>query len=255
MKRLQIILIGITLFSAVYATDATPKYGIIEKLDEKVSTNIYLHNGLGDSVQLNSVLDKPTIVHFSYFDCYENCFKMYRGLAELIKYSDYVLGIDYNLVTISINPNEDFEDAELMKEQLIDSFHIGLAHDNWNFYTLSETDLHQLTQEMGYYYSLKQGQSINPLVSVLLTKEGHVAHYFYGYYFMPMHVQMVIDAANKNESSVSRIKGIKYYYNYVPEENHIFRSLIVLSGILIVGLALILFITLLIKKRRNLAHG
>jgi protein SCO1/2 len=251
-KILSIAFLLSSLF--VHAQMAVPKYGILEKLDSQVNTNVFLRSSLTDSVMLSALIDKPTLLHFSYFDCYEMCFKMYRGLSEIIKYSDYVLGIDYNLITISLNPYEDFSKAEMMKTQLIDSFNIPIATQNWQFFTMNETALKQLSEESGYYFSVKGGQSINPLVTVLLTPESMVSHYFYGYYYMPWHFQQAIDAAKEGESSTSRLTSIKYYYNYIPSENANFRALIVFSGLTIVSLVVILFFYLvIINKRKKLS--
>ncbi len=55
-------------------------------------------------VRFEDLIDKPTLLSFVYYDCPGLCSPVMAGIAEIIGKSDLTLGRDYQVITISIEP-------------------------------------------------------------------------------------------------------------------------------------------------------
>ncbi|MGC8866104.1 MAG: hypothetical protein ACP5O2_10335 [Bacteroidales bacterium] len=69
--------------------------GIYEHLDEILPDDIWLVKQDSSLVNLKSLIDKPTVISFVYYNCPGLCSPLLDGLAEVITRSDLQLGKDY----------------------------------------------------------------------------------------------------------------------------------------------------------------
>src|SRR5690606_24808237 len=79
-----------------------------EKLGESLSLNLGFKDSRGRDVMLRDYFDGrlPVILTLNYSDCPMLCSLILNGLVKSLKQVDLVLGKDYRIVTVSINPNE-----------------------------------------------------------------------------------------------------------------------------------------------------
>ena len=80
------------LFS--FAQEQDPELGIYEKLDDYIPSDLTYVSEKYDTVNLLSVIDKPTVLVPVYYNCPGICTPLLEGVADVISKSDQVIGID-----------------------------------------------------------------------------------------------------------------------------------------------------------------
>jgi cytochrome oxidase Cu insertion factor (SCO1/SenC/PrrC family) len=87
--------------------------GVDEKLGQTVPLDLMLVDEQGERVSLRSLLDKPTLLTLNYFRCSGLCTPLLNGVAELLSRTDQVPGKDFQVLTVSFDPRDNAELAEL----------------------------------------------------------------------------------------------------------------------------------------------
>ena len=108
MKHYVLLFVFTFVFinSNILAQQVEENIGLEEHLDEIIPDNITLYNQDSVAVELKSLIDKPTIISFVYYNCPGLCSPLLGGIADAIERNDLVLGKDYQIITISFNPED-----------------------------------------------------------------------------------------------------------------------------------------------------
>lgn len=248
MNKYVLWILGLWLVSiSISAKD----YGIKEKQGVYLPEDIRVFHQENDKHQLADLIDKPTLITFSYFHCSGLCPKLHEGIAEIIQRSDSVVGIDYQVISISIDTSDKIEYGLEMKDSLIAQYNIPEAGEAWDVFLTDGPSLQRLTERIGYSFKADLNDFVHPMASIMVTPKGMVSQYFYGTFFLPWHFQQAISIAGNEETSPSRIKTVKYCYNYEPKENTIVRQIAIFSGISILALVILFYIYLVFAGKHK----
>ena len=242
MRLLYTILICLVLIPIKLS--AYHDYGVKEKTGSQIAINaeIILDDSL--KIQMTQLINKPTLLTFVDYNCNSYCPRLIDGIAELITSNSYVLGLDYQVITLNLKPAGD---ASSYKRRL----EIKRNFQNftgWYFAEADEESIDRITKGVGYSYIDEKNEYIHPVVTVLLTPTGKISQYFYGYYFNYMHFDMGVLNAKNERISTSRIKTLKYCNEKAPEKNPLVKTIIFIAGALIILSALILFLINTLKR-------
>ena len=82
--------------------------GVDEKLGTTIPLDLSFLDEYGRPVTLRSLVNKPTIFTLVYYRCPGICSPLLNGVASVVDKMDLEPGKDYNIVTISFNPKEDY---------------------------------------------------------------------------------------------------------------------------------------------------
>src|ERR1035437_5123090 len=99
MKRLFFLFFIIALVFNTYAQlpiNREVEIGIVEKLGNTIPLDLKFYNEKNDTVTLGSMINKPTILSFVYFDCPGLCSPLLDGIADVISKMDMTIGKDFN---------------------------------------------------------------------------------------------------------------------------------------------------------------
>ena len=106
--------------SVLHSEDTpNPNVGIDEKLGETIPLDLSFLDENGKPVSLKSLVNKPTLLTLVYYRCPGICSPLMNGLSETIDKMDMEPGKDFNIVTISFNPREDYIMAKGKKENYL----------------------------------------------------------------------------------------------------------------------------------------
>ena len=114
MKRLLFLLTFIALAgnsSSQLPINREVEIGIVEKLGDTIPLDLKFFNEKNDTVTLQSMINKPTILSFVYFDCPGLCSPLLDGIANVISKMDLSIGKDFDIITISFNTKDTPEKA------------------------------------------------------------------------------------------------------------------------------------------------
>jgi protein SCO1/2 len=183
-------------FAAVFVTVSvarasdpvlSPELKAIEVVDqrgERVDGNLTFTDHTGKTVRLSDYLDgdRPVIFTLNYYRCRVVCSVQLNGLADGLAPLDWVPGDDnFQVVTVSIDPNEKAKDAAKKRGAIMEA--LGKGDDvGWHFLTGDEMNIRALAAQLGisYAYDAEQDQYAHPGVVVFVTPDGRVARYVYG---------------------------------------------------------------------------
>lgn len=192
--------------------------GIDEKFDQKIDETLVFQTYQNKNVQLSEYLNKkPVIINFAYYSCPMLCHLLADGIVDLVNRSDLVLGRDYSIVTISINPDDTPETSSAFREKYLSQLNKKF-NGGWSFLTGDEESIKSLTDQLGFKFKKNEqtGEYAHSAALILLTPEGKVSRYLYGIEFEEFDLKLAVAEASENESIRTIEKVLLFCYNYDP---------------------------------------
>jgi protein SCO1/2 len=256
MKRFILsILLTFLILSLPAQEFSTAKIEIEVGFEEKLGTIIPLQlqflNESNDTVTLGELIDKPTILSFVYFDCPGLCSPLMDGIAEVISNLDMKLGEEYQLITISINTVDTPEKARIKKENFVQNIK-GEDRQHWIYLTGWQENIDTITDAAGYRYKPQGLDFAHPSGIIIVSPSGKITRYLYGLTFLPFDLKMAIIESQKEIARPTINKVLELCFAYDPVGRTYTLQITRIIGGLTVFIAVIVFIVLLIRGRKNL---
>ncbi|MBV6477334.1 MAG: hypothetical protein HGGPFJEG_00072 [Ignavibacteria bacterium] len=225
--------------------------GIYERLGEKIPNDVVLYNEYGQQVNLKTLVSKPTIISFVYFRCPGICTPLLNGIVKTVDMSEIEPGEDYDIITISFDPSEDYKLAAEKKENYLEQLDRKIPQDAWRFLSGDSLNILKITDALGFKYEKKDSDYIHSAAIMVLSPEGKIVRYLYGTDFLPFDFKMAVTEAQEGKAVPSISKIVKMCFSYDPEGR---KYVLNLTRIVGAGMILMLgfFVVLLnIKKKKN----
>ena len=193
------------------------------EIDEKVNRGVDLSLTFlaedGSEHALSEYFHKgrPVIINLVYYACPSLCNMVLNGESQTMKEIPWNPGTEYELVTISIDPREKPEDAARKRETYVKSF--GRPAPGWHFLADTRGHSKMLADQLGFKYRFdeKKNQYVHPAAIMVLTPEGKVARYLYGYRFKSFDMRMAVTEASEGKGRFSLEKALLLCYSYDPK--------------------------------------
>jgi len=224
--------------------------GIVENLGDTIPMNIWFLNENSDTVTLAELITMPTILSFVYFDCPNLCSPLMDGIADMVSNLDLVLGTDYQLITISFNTKDTPEKAREKKINFIQK----ISKENqkyWIYLTGTQENITAITESIGYKYKAQGLDFAHASAIFILSPQGKITRYLYGLSYLPFDVKMAIIEAQKGISRPTINRILEYCFAYNPSSHTYTLQVTRILGSIIIFIALIVFISLLVMKRKK----
>jgi protein SCO1/2 len=169
------------------------------------------------------VSGKPTLINLVYFECPMLCTMVLNGVNEGLKKLAWSVGKEFNVLTVSINPNDTSAMARAKKENYLKDYvkeghDPQLAHSGWSFATADENQVRKLAAELGfeYKYDQIQKQYAHPAVTFMLTPKGVVSRYLYGITYDPRNLKLALLEASQGKIGSVFDRLLMFCYHYEP---------------------------------------
>ncbi len=104
---------------------------------------------------------------------------------------------------------------------------------------------------MGFKFKQQGVDYIHPGVITIVSPKGKITRYLYGVRFLPFDVKMAIIEAGKEQSRPTINRLLQFCFSYDPEGRRYTLAVTKISATIIIFLALVLFITLLIRSKKK----
>ena len=243
------------------SVDATPT--LEQRLGQKLPLRSEVRTALGDSVTVRDFLGGPPVVLvFAYFHCPNLCTLVLNGLANALARTELVLGRDYRILTISIDPSEN--SALALAKQRSYLARLGKTWPEekgrlapWAFLTAKEADIQALTAAAGFRYRRDpaSGEFSHPSGILLVSPKGEITRYLYGIQFSPRElVDGLRDARDERRGSLTEeILLVCFHYSPRDHANSRLALLLVQWVAAAAALALVTAIALLLRSERSRA--
>ncbi len=256
---LALLAIGPLGASTKQASTEATAVGIDEKLGHAVPLDLTFIGEDGTPVRLADLIDRPTILVLVYYRCPGICNPLLHGVLEVVGRVNLEPGVDFRVLTVSIDETEGFEDARRKRDNLLPSLGRPLPADGWRFLTGSKNEISRLADAVGFRFVRDGKEFRHPGCMTLLSPEGKVTRYLYGLTFLPFDLQMgVVEAAEGRVGpTINRVLSLCFTYDPVGR-TYVF-SILRIAGTLTLMFAATFAIFLVVstkKQRREVdAHG
>ena len=178
--------------------------GITQKLDQYVPRDLRFVDADGEPVAFEDYLDRdrPLILTLNYYRCPMLCSLTLNGMVDGLKQLDWSAGEEFDIVTVSINPDEGPELARNKKKSYLAEYGRDSAADGWHFLTGEEDDIKRLADGVGfgYRYDEVSGEYAHTASIIFITPEGRISLYMNDVLFQPRDLRLALV-----ESSEGRI--------------------------------------------------
>lgn len=227
MKSFLHIILAVTCFvsSTTYSqTNTPPPLGQSTKpageklqelenvsLDEKPLATVALDSTFNDEtgapvVLKDLLLSKPAILTFNYSNCPMLCTVQLGGLVEVLNKMKSHVGVDFDVITIGLDPTETHGRAMETKMSYLDRYKPKgadkvvaqqIADKGWRFITGTKENIDQVADSVGfgYFFLESKSQYLHPSVLTMLSPKGKVTGYIHGVAFEPDDMETAIQKA------------------------------------------------------------
>lgn len=254
------ILIYIVIFSSLLLSgnpgkEEKEEVGLDDsKLGNFLPLDLKFVNEKGIEVSLGDLVNKPTIFMFVYYKCPTICSPLLAEVASQVTKVDLAPGRDYQIISISIDYTESFNDAATKKTQVIQTGRTGLPDDSWHFLTGDSASVKLITQAAGITYKKFGDQIVHPAVIMVTGKDGKITRYIIGPRFLPFDIKMAVYEATEGKIVPTIAKVLKFCFNYDPQgETYVLNTTRIFGTLIILG-AILLTVFLVVKTKKESAR-
>lgn len=253
MRRFSILLLFIALAINVHAQPLIKpevEIGIVEKLGDKIPLDLKFYNEKNDTVTLGSMINKPTILSFVYFDCPGLCSPLLDGIADVISKMDMTIGKDFNIITISFNTKDTPEKARIKKLNFVQKIQ-EKDRASWYYLTGELGNIQKITEAVGFRYKPTGLDFAHPSTIIMISPQGKITRYLYGITFLPFDVKMAVVESQKGLVRPTSTKLLDYCFAYDTKSRSYTLQFTRLIGAFILVVGLFFVAGLLITSRRK----
>ncbi len=181
---------------------------------------------LGDYFQSG----RPVILNLVYYTCPMLCGEELAGEASALSMLKFTPGNEYEVVSVSFNPDETPKDAAEKKQIYIARMNEHLDHKTdgagWHFLTGQQPQIKQLADAVGFHYHRdpRTGQFIHAAGIMIVTPAGKIAQYYYGVEFSPKDIRLGLIEASRDKigTVVDQVRAV--LLSLRPEDRAIRRG-------------------------------
>lgn len=233
--------------------------GVDEKLGQRVNLDLEFTGTDGYPHTLRSMFQhgKPILLDLVYYRCPMLCNLVLNAQTKVMKDLAWTAGKEFDVVTISIDPNEGFDLARAKRKWYLENYGRDEASSGWHFMTDYQGNVKRLAEQIGFNYrwEAKTQQFAHAAAITILTPDGRVSRYLYGLQYKTRDMRLALAEASEGKLGSVSDKVLLYCFHYdssaksyVPFAMNIMRA----GGALTV---VIIGLVLSILWRRERARG
>lgn len=190
-----------------------------QKLGERVPADIELRDEAGRPVRLGALMsDKPVILALVYYECPMLCNEVLNSLLRAFNGLDWQAGKQFDVLTVSFNPNESASLAAAKKARYLKRYRKAGSEAGWRFLTGDEAQVRRLANSVGfrYYYDAKARQYQHAAGIVILSPDGRVSRYLFGLTYPVRDIRLALTEASSGKVGSPIDKVLLFCYSYDP---------------------------------------
>jgi protein SCO1 len=255
-----LIALGLAIAGTVGAHSVSagfPEIGVDQKLGSFVSMDSRFVDEQGEPVSLRQLVKAPTILAMVYYECPNVCDLLLTGIAGALHSLSAVPGTDYNVVTISVDPQETPKDARKAKRISIDSVQAPFPPEAWRFLTGDQADIDAVAQSIGFQYKQDEDGYDHPVAIVILSPEGKIVRYMFGADFLPADLKLSLLEAQRGTIGPTIARLARICFRVDPKSHTlVFMTMRVVATVtLLCAGALVTYLLLAGRRRKRQVTG
>ena len=221
---LSLLLVGV-MTAPIQAQLVTSKpagldgVGIEEPLNELLPLETRFRDDRGREVTLADYFStgRPVILTLNYAECPLLCKLQLEGLVTTLRDLDWNPGEKFDVLTVSIDPSETWQQAALAKQRHLQSYARPGTAAGWHFLTGSSDSIARLTDRVGFRYRFvaERGEYAHTAALIVCTPDGRISRYRYGieYPGQTVRLSLVESAEGKIGSTLDQVLLFCFHYD------------------------------------------
>lgn len=255
-RKKFLLLIFPILLEASYAenqiTTLEPslKIGIDERAGNSISRDLFFYDEHGNKVNLDAIINKPTILSLTYYSCSNLCDNISANVAALLGRMQGEPGKDYSVITVSFDEKDTPAAALQRKRNYIESIGRPFPDKAWRFLTGDLDGIIKLTDSVGFRFQRDSEGFKHPATLIVLSPRGKIIRYLYGTTYLPFDVLMALTEASIERTGPTIPKVLLFCYKYDPKsKRYIFNVMKGVALLTILSAATFFVYLTLLRKR------
>ena len=198
--------------------------GITEHLDATIPLDLTFADSNGNEVALQDYFDgeKPIIITLNYYKCPMLCSLTLNGLTTGLEEMEWTLGNEFDVVTVSINPDEKPPLALKNKTGYLEHYNREGSDKGWHFLTGEQENITKLADSLGFGYVLdkKTGEFHHTASIMFMTPDGRISKYMNDVQFAGKDLKFALIEASEGRIGSAIEKLLLFNcFQYDPERN------------------------------------
>jgi len=194
---------------------------IVEHLNERLPLDLEFVDEDGEPVRLGDIIDgsRPAVLQLGYYRCPMLCDLVLNAAMEgLNGVEDLSAGTDFDVVSVSVNPEEGPELAILKKKGYLLDYDRPGASRGFHFLTGPAENSKALADAVGFGYARQDdGEFAHAAAIFIITPDGRVSRYLYGVDFDPKTLRFAIMEGGEGRIGSTLERFILWCHVYDPE--------------------------------------
>jgi protein SCO1/2 len=207
-----------------YSAESVPRelegVGITEHLNQTIPLDLEFKNESGQPVKLGELLKpgRPAILTLNFFRCAMLCNLTLNGMVNALNDVEWSAGQEFDIITISFNPNEGPQLADVKKRAYLTQYRRETARDGWHFLTGDQPSITALCKAVGFgYRQIAEDDFAHTSTIMFLTPDGRLSRYMNNVQFEPRDVRLALVEASEGAIGSPMDKFLLFMcYHYDP---------------------------------------
>ena len=219
---------------------------IEERLGEQAAIDVPLVDQNGKVSRLRDHLNgRPVMLALVYYRCPVLCGLLLQGIAKVMTQIDWIVGKDFDVLTVSVDPTEETALAKEKRRGFLQAAgrpeEEKKADGAWPFFTASNEAIDALASSVGFRfkYIARERQFAHIAALFFLSPKGKITRYLYGVNFDPKEVKLALfeSAEGRVGTPLERVllrcykfdPASKKYHNFVRTYYRVWGVIILLA--------------------------
>lgn len=183
--------------------------GLDEKLGARIPLELTFTDSQGHPVRLGEYFHgkRPVVLALVYYRCPVVCTMVMEQMTASFNQLDYTIGQEFDVVCLSFDDQENATIAQAKKNEILVQYEKATGRqvsDNWGFLTGDADSVRQVADSVGFRYKkLPNGEFAHPIAFMVLSPDGIVTRYFYGYDYPPKQMKLALLDASEGKIAQS----------------------------------------------------
>jgi protein SCO1/2 len=185
------------------------------------------------------------------------CTLVLNGLVRALNALTFDPGDQFEIVTLSIDPEETAEQAAAKKQHYTESYRRAGSAAAWHFLTADAATIATLARSVGFRYRRdpQSGEYAHASAIMVLTASGKVARYLFGVEYAPRDLRLALVEAGEGKIGSAVDQVLLLCFRYDPSTGR--YSNLVLGSIRVGGVVTVAAVVgfVLLMRRRERRSG
>jgi protein SCO1 len=254
MKKLLVLSLAVIMLNSSFLLSQKKiEIGIDEQLGEQLPLELSFYDEEGNEKKLKELITVPTVLAFVYYECPGICSPLMTSIAEVLNKVDLEPGINYNIISVSIDHLEKPQIAADKKRNYMKLIEKEFPDSSWRFLTGDSVNIKTLTDAAGFYFKREGRDFIHSGALIFISTDGKIRRYLFpnysdsrGYSILPFDFRMAIAETSAGKSTPTIARMLQFCFSYDPEGKTYVLNLtrIFGAGILFTVVLFVLYLTI-----------